>query len=65
MARRKQFPIYPRSSDESIDKIWEMQNDDIFKFNNTKCIHIPINKSFICIRTEEILNFISSCTEYF
>jgi len=42
-----------------------MQNDDIFKFNNKKCIHFPMNKSFICITTEKNLNFISTCTEYF
>lgn len=65
MARRKNFPIYPKSFDEAIDKIWEMQDDDIFKFNNKKFIHFPMNKSFICITTEENLNFMSSCTEYF
>ncbi|CAI6363083.1 unnamed protein product [Macrosiphum euphorbiae] len=65
MARRKNVPIYPKSFDEAIDKIWEMQNDDIFKFNNKKFIHIPMNKSFICITTEDNLNFMSSCTEYF
>jgi len=65
MARRKKFPIYPKSFDEAIDTIWEMQNDDFFKFNNKKCIHIPMNKSLICITTEDNLNFMSSCTEYF
>jgi len=57
--------IYKKPSDEAIDKIWEMQNKHIFKFNNKKCIHILMNKSFICITTEDNLNFISSCTEYF
>ena len=30
-----------------------------------KIIHIPMNKSFICITTKDNLNFMSFCTEYF
>lgn len=31
MARRKNIPVYPaKSFDEAVEKIQEMQNDDIF-----------------------------------
>jgi hypothetical protein len=52
--------------DKVIDKVCEMQNNGILKFNNKKKnIHILINKLFICITTEDNLNFMSSWTEYF
>jgi len=63
--RRKNYPAFPKSLNESIKQLKAIENDDIIQFQGKQFVFIPGNKSFICATTEQNLNFMTSTSEFF
>lgn len=63
--RRKNFPTFPTSLEDSITQLKELQNEDFLMIRGKKFIHLPDDCSFVCITTEENLLCLTSCANIF
>jgi len=63
--RRKNYPAFPKSLNESIEQLKAMEDDDIIQFQGKQFVFIPDNKSFVCVTTEQNLYFMTSTSEFF
>ncbi|XP_026819478.1 uncharacterized protein LOC113558172 [Rhopalosiphum maidis] len=61
----KNFLPYPSSLEDAIMQMNELQNEDFLMFRGKKCIHLPDDCTFICLKTEENLQCLTSCTDIF
>ncbi|CAI6370573.1 unnamed protein product [Macrosiphum euphorbiae] len=64
--RRKIMSSLPKSLNEALEQLRNLQLDDSFMYKNQQFIHAPPNEQFVCITTANNISFlIKNCTELF
>ncbi|KAE9522833.1 hypothetical protein AGLY_016795 [Aphis glycines] len=64
--RRKLFPKFSKSIDQVFLQLKEMKYNSCYMYKNKDFVYIPNTDDFICLTTQENLNFmVNNCDEYF